>query len=260
MSGRCASATGFAPIDIHPGSASLTPSGPETIVDTIGVINAHLVGRLSAKYVVGHSGVVLVDVLHPGVGNGGVANVCERNSAGSRTTVEGEPSWQRLWTGISVAAVAAGAASLLAPRFLVKRRPTKPTGGSSENHYVTSSILAMALAEAVATYGVVLGFKGAPQSVVLPFFVGAWILMLIRFPTPIPHPIVSQFEVAPGEAPPGCGCDPSDVCASDAACRPDNVCNGVACVGRNLLPRFTPCNRDAACQSGNCTSLCVCGL
>jgi hypothetical protein len=29
----------------------------------------------------------------------------------------------------------------------------------------------------------VLGFKGAPSSVVLPFFVGAWILMLIRFPT-----------------------------------------------------------------------------
>jgi hypothetical protein len=65
----------------------------------------------------------------------------------------------------------------------VKRRPTKPNGGSSENRYLTSFILAMALAEAVAIYGMVLGFKGAPSSVVLPFFVGAWILMLIRFPT-----------------------------------------------------------------------------
>jgi hypothetical protein len=48
---------------------------------------------------------------------------------------------------------------------------------------VTSLILAMALAEAVAIYGLVLGFNGAPPSVVLPFFVGAWILMIIRSPT-----------------------------------------------------------------------------
>jgi hypothetical protein len=99
------------------------------------------------------------------------------------STVQGEPSWEGLWTGISIVAVAVGAASLFAPRLLVKRRPTKPNGGSSENRYVTSLILAMALAEAVAIYGLVLGFKGAPWSVVLPFFVGAWILMLIRFPT-----------------------------------------------------------------------------
>ncbi|MGB5696159.1 MAG: hypothetical protein WBM46_10935 [Polyangiales bacterium] len=99
------------------------------------------------------------------------------------TTLHGEPSWERLWTGISIAAVAVGAASLFAPRLLVKRRPTRLNGGSSENRYLTSFILAMALAEAVAIYGMVLGFKGAPSSVVLPFFVGAWILMLIRFPT-----------------------------------------------------------------------------
>ena len=71
---------------------------------------------------------------------------------------------------------------------------------------------------------------------------------------PIPHPIVSQFEVAPGEAPPGCGCDPSDVCASDAACCPDNVCNGVACVGRNSLHTLAPCTRDDACESGLCSA------
>jgi hypothetical protein len=99
------------------------------------------------------------------------------------TTVQGEPNWERLWTGLSIVAVAVGAASLFAPRFLVKRRPTKPNGGSSENRYMTSFILAIALAEAVAIYGLVLGFRGAPLNVVLPFFVGAWILMLIRFPT-----------------------------------------------------------------------------
>ena len=99
------------------------------------------------------------------------------------TAVQGEPSWERLWTALSIGAVAVGSASLFAPRWLLKRRPTKPNGGSAENRYVTSLIVAMALAETVAIYGLVLGFKGAPPSVVLPFFVGAWILMLIRFPT-----------------------------------------------------------------------------
>lgn len=99
------------------------------------------------------------------------------------TTVQGEPSWEKLLTGLAITAVAVGAASLFAPRLLVKRRPPKPSHGSPENRYVTSFILAMALAEAVAIYGLVLGFKGAPPSVVLPFFVGAWILMIIRFPT-----------------------------------------------------------------------------
>lgn len=98
-------------------------------------------------------------------------------------TIQGEPSWERLWTGLSIVAVAVGAASLFAPRWLVKRRAAKPNGGSSENRYVTSLIVAMALAETVAIYGLVLGFKGAPPSAVLPFFFGAWILMLIRFPT-----------------------------------------------------------------------------
>jgi hypothetical protein len=48
------------------------------------------------------------------------------------TAVQGEPSWERLWTGISIAAVAVGAASLFAPRLLVKRRPTEAKLGEFE--------------------------------------------------------------------------------------------------------------------------------
>ena len=80
----------------------------------------------------------------------------------------------------------------------------------------------------------------------------------IRDGVPSPHPIVSQFEVTPGAAPPGCGCDPSNVCASDAACCPDNVCNGVACVGRNSLHTLAPCTRDDACESGLCSAARLC--
>jgi F0F1-type ATP synthase membrane subunit c/vacuolar-type H+-ATPase subunit K len=99
------------------------------------------------------------------------------------TAVRGEPSWEQLWAGLAITAMATGAASLFAPRLLVKRHPANPNDGPAENRYVTGLVLAMALAEAVAIYGLVLGFQGAPFSVVLPFFAGAWFLMLIRFPT-----------------------------------------------------------------------------
>jgi len=48
--------------------------------------------------------------------------------------------------------------------------------------FFTPFILGMALSEAVAIYGLVLGFLGHPPSISLPFFVIAWILMLPRFP------------------------------------------------------------------------------
>ena len=59
------------------------------------------------------------------------------------------------------------------------------------NQYQIGLILAMALAEAVAIYGMILGFQGAPNSVVLPYFIAAWVLMLIRFPT---ESKLAQFE------------------------------------------------------------------
>ena len=62
MGGWCASAAGLASICLLPRSASPTPSGPEEIVDTIGVVKVHLVRRVSAKRVVRHFGVVFFDV------------------------------------------------------------------------------------------------------------------------------------------------------------------------------------------------------
>jgi hypothetical protein len=44
-------------------------------------------------------------------------------------------------------------------------------------------ILSLALAESVCIFGLVLGFLGAPATVVMPFFFVTWVLMIIRFPT-----------------------------------------------------------------------------
>lgn len=48
--------------------------------------------------------------------------------------------------------------------------------------YFTPLILSLALTEAIAIYGLVLGFQGWGAQVVLPFFVAAWLLFLPRFP------------------------------------------------------------------------------
>ena len=81
-------------------------------------------------------------------------------------------------------------ASLFGPRLLVKPA-SKAANATPMNQYQIGLILAMALAEAVAIYGMILGFQGAPNSVVLPYFIAAWVLMLIRFPT---ESKLAQFE------------------------------------------------------------------
>lgn len=103
------------------------------------------------------------------------------------TTVEGEPNWQGLLLPLAVAAATTAGASLVAPRILLRQRSSKSTDESSSTRaagaYLNSLILSMALAEAVAILGFVLGLRGAPVTVVMPFFVVTWILMLLRFPT-----------------------------------------------------------------------------
>lgn len=44
-------------------------------------------------------------------------------------------------------------------------------------------IVSLALTESIALFGFVLGFLGHPLLSYLPFFVVAWLLMLVRFPT-----------------------------------------------------------------------------
>jgi len=103
------------------------------------------------------------------------------------TTVEGEPNWQGLLLPLAVAAAMTAGASLVAPRILLRQRSSKSTDESSSTRaagaYLNSLILSMALAETVAILGFVLGLRGAPVTVVMPFFVVTWILMLLRFPT-----------------------------------------------------------------------------
>ena len=48
--------------------------------------------------------------------------------------------------------------------------------------YFAPFILSLALTEAIAIFGLVLGMQGADWATVLPFFVAAWILYLPRFP------------------------------------------------------------------------------
>jgi hypothetical protein len=64
-----------------------------------------------------------------------------------------------------------------------KQSQSGDSASQKQSRYLTTLILALALAESVATFGLVLGFLGAPATVVVPFFAVAWILMVIRFPT-----------------------------------------------------------------------------
>jgi len=89
------------------------------------------------------------------------------------TEVQSEADWESLATMFAFGAAGAAGASLLAPRFV--RRST--------GAYVVSLVLALALAESVCILGLVLGFLGAPPTVVMPFFFLTWVLMVIRFPT-----------------------------------------------------------------------------
>ena len=89
------------------------------------------------------------------------------------TAAQPESDWQPLAMMFAFGAVGAAGASLVAPQ-LVKR---------SSGAYLVALIIALALAESVCILGLMLGFLGAPASVVLPFFAVTWVLMIIRFPT-----------------------------------------------------------------------------
>lgn len=88
-------------------------------------------------------------------------------------TVQVEGEWQGLVLLFAFAGVGTAGASLLAPRFV--RRST--------GAYLVALVLSLALAESVCILGLVLGFLGAPPTVVMPFFFVTWAIMAIRFPT-----------------------------------------------------------------------------
>ena len=78
-----------------------------------------------------------------------------------------------------------------APRQRVFADPKAAENAAIIAH-MTPFILGMALAEATAQFGFVLMFLGLPMVQALPFFVVAWILMLLRFPTP--RAVVAPLE------------------------------------------------------------------
>lgn len=93
-------------------------------------------------------------------------------------------SWETLLYPLAFAAVTTAGASLLAPRMMLRRRPARDSSTATrDGGYLVTLIVALALAESVAIFGLVLGFLGGPPTVVVPFFAVAWILMIIRFPT-----------------------------------------------------------------------------
>ena len=93
-------------------------------------------------------------------------------------TLDAGTDWQALLYPLGFAAAATAIGSLFAPRLLKGQSPNKKEGS-----YLTALILALALAESVAIFGLVLGFLGAPVTVVVPFFALCWLLMLVQFPT-----------------------------------------------------------------------------
>lgn len=99
----------------------------------------------------------------------------------------GEPRWEFLLLPLSVAGLAAAGASLLGPRIMLRRRRSgrgsEEAADDASGGYLVALIIALALAESVAIFGLVLGLQGAPPRIVMPFFAVAWVLMLIRFPT-----------------------------------------------------------------------------
>lgn len=95
--------------------------------------------------------------------------------------IEPGAEWQEVsWIFVFGGLMAAGG-SLIAPRLVSGSSDGAASGG--QNRYVVALILSLALAESVCILGLVLGFLGAPASVVLPFFAVTWLLMLLRFPT-----------------------------------------------------------------------------
>jgi hypothetical protein len=93
-------------------------------------------------------------------------------------------SWETLLYPLAFAAVTTAGASLMAPRMMLRWRPARDTSTvTHDGGYLTTLIVALALAESVAIFGLVLGFLGAPPTIVVPFFAVTWILMILRFPT-----------------------------------------------------------------------------
>lgn len=104
------------------------------------------------------------------------------------TATSGEPHWEMLLVPLAIAGASTAGASLVAPgivlrRHLATRDDPAATSTDSAGVYLVTLIIALALAESVAIFGLVLGLQGAPPKVVMPFFTVAWVLMLARFPT-----------------------------------------------------------------------------
>ena len=102
------------------------------------------------------------------------------------TTIDAAADWRSLAPMFAFGAVGSASASLFAPRFVRRSRSS-----GAQSPYLVALILSLALAESVSILGLVLGFMGAPPTVVLPFFVVTWVLMILRFPT---QPRIDAFE------------------------------------------------------------------
>lgn len=97
--------------------------------------------------------------------------------------VQSGTSWETLVYPLAFVAAMTGGASLLLPRILLNQSKSDGSADRLESRYLTTLILSLALAESVAIFGLVLGFLGAPATVVVPFFAAAWVLMVRQFPT-----------------------------------------------------------------------------
>ncbi|MGZ3424801.1 MAG: hypothetical protein ACXWUG_05275 [Polyangiales bacterium] len=86
---------------------------------------------------------------------------------------------------LAVAALGCLAVGIILPRTTLraKREARRPAV-----MFQTAAILGLAMTEAIALFGLVLGFQGFDLPVFLPFFVVAWLVFALRFPRPT-HPL-----------------------------------------------------------------------
>jgi hypothetical protein len=77
-------------------------------------------------------------------------------------------------------------AGIVIPRMALKQ-PAHTIQGSLVR-FQTAAILGLALTEAVALFGFVLGYLGFAPIMFMPFFVVAWLIFILRFPRAT-HPL-----------------------------------------------------------------------
>lgn len=169
----CASVVMYPLVLVASGHGDPSPRGPEPVLVTTLTVMALIVSALS---------VAMPRMLFPQMARGRARALVSEDRA---VTDEGQHGFRE------------AASSVMTRTF----SDPEAAEGAAHAVYFTRLILELALAEAVANFGVVLGILGLGLKTVLPFFAVALVLQLARFPTR--DKVLTAFEEALGARFPG---------------------------------------------------------